>query len=246
MFGVRTACYHKCFQVWRRHFLSTMDGNVWNPEVPRFRISRRAVALVFVAVAAGASLSPTAASAQATGAFSQKEYLALPRYCLAQEFLNRHLNRPVVPEAERKEWARRMGDGYRHIHHFCWALMDMRRAAEDPSNKDFHYRSALADWEYMIRNADPSFPLYPEVWLRKGITERFMGNETEAGFSFREAIRLKPDYTPAYAGLIDVYLALGETEEARAVVEDGLRAVPDSKILADKKAEIEARDTTSR
>lgn len=174
--------------------------------------------------------------------YTQDELRALPRACLAQTFINGSLRNPIVPESERAQWEARLGRDYNHYHHFCWALMDLRRANTGPSqHRNFNYSKAVQNFEYVQRNASRAFPLLPEVYLRKGMALRYLGEEARAAREFLEAIELKRDYTPAYSELIDLYLYLEDYESARRTLELGLAAVPDSKILASKKAEIENR-----
>ena len=80
----------------------------------------------------------------------------------------------------------------------------------------------------------------PEVNLRKGMSLRLLGEEAAAAKEFVGAIQLKPDYTPAYAALVDVYRDLGDLESARETVALGLKRAPRSRILEKKKQELEA------
>ena len=197
-------------------------------------------------VAATLSVLGIASSALAQVDYTQKEYRALPRYCHAQPYIHEWLHRKIVPDAEREQWNRMMGEHYRHVHHFCWALISMKRAAEQPQQRSFHYRKAVSDFDYVLNRADPSLPILPEVYLRKGNALRLMGDETAAGVAYQNAIRAKPDYTPAYAALIDVYIALGDRASARQVLEDGLQVVPNSGILQERRSELEQSGNSNR
>jgi tetratricopeptide (TPR) repeat protein len=182
-----------------------------------------------------------AGSGFAQNRFSQEELLGLPRVCLAQKFINSALRTPVVPESERIQWAQRLGATFESFHHFCWGLIDMRRASgADPSAQKGHYTKAVANFGYVERNADSSFPMLPEVLLRKGMALRLLGRDAEAATGFTDAIRVKPDYTPAYAALVDLYVDLDDPDGARDILEQGLREAPQSNILRSKKVELEA------
>lgn len=179
------------------------------------------------------------ASAQGTsGRFTQEEFRRLPRACLAQGSINKALVEPVVSETERDQWARTMGESYKHYHHYCWGLLDMRRGAANVGNNQHYYSSAVDNFQYVIRNSTPDFPLLPEVYLRKGLALRFLARDAESAAEFLSALRIKPDYTPAYAALIELYQDLGDLESARATLETGLRNAPRSKILEQKRAEL--------
>jgi tetratricopeptide (TPR) repeat protein len=173
--------------------------------------------------------------------FTQDELRALPRVCLAQNAMDKHLTDSIVPEAERKQWAARMGDGYMHIHHYCYGLMLVSRGnrAQDARLRLACYRAAISNFDYVIRDWSNTFPLKPEAYLRKGMTLRLSGNNVAAVTEFANAIQIKPNYTPAYAALIDLQLDLGNREEAEKMLEAGLAQVPDSAILTKKKADME-------
>ena len=189
-------------------------------------------------------LLATSASAQAR--YTKEEFLSLPRVCLAQEFINKSLFTPVVPEPERQQWAQRLGPAYKSFHHFCWALIDLRRASATRAEvQSHHYRSAVQNFEFVVRNADTTFPMLPEVLLRKGMTLRLLGRDAESARVFTQAIRVKSDYTPAYAALIDLHVDLQDLEGAQSLLERGLRIAPESKILLNKKSELEAATKAS-
>jgi tetratricopeptide (TPR) repeat protein len=193
---------------------------------------------------AGLSLIALMKAGDARAQFTQEELRALPRICHAQKFINSSLDSPIVPEAERKMWAEKLGTPFEAFHHFCWALIYMRRA-NDPSQSAFrksNYQNAVGNFEYVQRNSTASFPLLPEVYLRKGIALRFLGEEASAASQFLAAVKLRSDYTPAYAALVDLYVDLKDMEAARAVLEQGLKQVPTSTILSKKKVELESRE----
>ena len=185
----------------------------------------------------------SAANASVQAKYSQEELRALPRVCLAQQFIARDLYEKVVSEDEKDMWARRLGPSYSSFHHFCWGLIDMRRASADRTTQKFHYRRAIDNFDYVINytlRTDISFPMFPEVLLRKGMALQFLEKHAEAAAEFNNAIRAKPDYTPAYAALVDLYIDIEDFAEARSILDKGLRAAPQSKILLSKRAELDA------
>lgn len=198
--------------------------------------------VLFVTLAVAAT-----ATGQEWNTFTQEELRALPRVCHAQRIINMMLDRPLVPEAERAEWAARLGEkDYKTFHHYCWALIFLRRGHEAQTElqrtNDFKY--AVENFVFVQRNASPQFPLMPEVNLQKGLALRLLKDDPAAAREFTNALRLKPDYTPAYAALVDLLLDGGDEEGARQILATGIERVPDSKILARKKAEIESRSAS--
>jgi len=171
--------------------------------------------------------------------WTQEELLATPRACLAQDLFSNNLHKQVVPLAEREQWARVLGESYKHYHHYCWGLIDMRRAASQPEKESFHLNRAIGNFDYVIRNSSQSFPMLPEVYLRLGMVFRIQGRHGDAASAFTGAIRAKSTYTPAFSALIDLYVDLEDLTGARNVLDWGLREAPNSKILLGKKAELE-------
>lgn len=210
-----------------------------NPTMPK---SQTFVKLLIVALLLG----PAAFTVVAQGGkerFTQDELKVLPRACLAQTFISESLNYPIVPKEEREQWYAALGGSFIHYHHYCYGLMYMRKAVTDSSKQNHYYHSASANFEYVINNATRDFPLLPEVYLRKGIALRFLGEDAAAATEFTKALKLKPDYTPAYAALVELHIDLGDIAGARSVLETGLSHAPASKILAEKKAYLEGHIT---
>jgi tetratricopeptide (TPR) repeat protein len=156
--------------------------------------------------------------------------------------INKQLPDPLLSESERKQWYDQMGKDFIHIHHWCWGLMQARRgnSSRNSFNRNSHYRAAIGNFNYVIRASSDTFPLKPEFHLQKGMTLRLMGNDAAAAGEFGRAIKLKLDYSPAYAMLAELHVDLGNTDEAIRVLEMGLQHAPDSRILAKKKSEIQS------
>jgi tetratricopeptide (TPR) repeat protein len=205
---------------------------------------RRGASATAALVLGGALILGEFVSAQ--DRFSQEELVALPRVCHAQRVINNLLQVDIVPEEERRQWAQRLGEkDYSAFHHYCWALIYIRRAgdAETPQGRTFNYETAITNFEFVQIHASLQFPLMPEVNLRKGQTYRLLGQDAAAAKEFTQAIQLKPDYTPAYAALFDFYMDLNELTGAEAILAKGLVHAPQSKILLQKKLELESRQS---
>jgi tetratricopeptide (TPR) repeat protein len=164
--------------------------------------------------------------------------------CLAQKFINGWLNEEIVPEAERAVWTARLGEkDYSHFHHYCTALIYTRRgnAADTPLERKGNYRAAVQNYEYVQRMASNQFPLMPEVGLRKGQVLLLLHESGAAAAEFLGAIKLKNDYTPAYAALADLYVSLGNMDEAVQTLDTGLANAPNSSLLRQKKIDVESQ-----
>ena len=62
--------------------------------------------------------------------------------------------------------------------------------------------------------------------------------------SYERAIELKRDYWPAYARLADYYKDNGQRQKAREILEDGLKAAPDTKALQRRLRELDSAPAT--
>jgi tetratricopeptide (TPR) repeat protein len=122
-------------------------------------------------------------------------------------------------------------------------FMGRGHAARTEQDRRHDFNAAVRNFAFVQRTASRQFPMMPEVNLRKGMSLRLLGQDTDAAREFLDAIRLKSDYTPAYAALFDVYRDLGDLDAARGILETGLANAPDSRMLAEKKAELD-RDTS--
>jgi hypothetical protein len=118
----------------------------------------------------------------------------------------------------------------------------MRRAGASQTQKDqdHNYRAAIRDFVYVQMHAPNDFALLPEVNLRKGFALLFLGEKLKAAQEFTEAIRRKPDYTPAYGPLIDYFVGFGKLKEAQELLVSGLKHAPSSELLRQKEEELKA------
>jgi tetratricopeptide (TPR) repeat protein len=174
--------------------------------------------------------------------FTQEELRSLPRLCLAQRFINDELETPAVPAAEREALSNKLGHSYLHYHHYCWAMLQMRRAAR-PEGEAYYYRNALQNLNYVIERADPDFALLQNVYFKKGKVLERLGERKAAAVEYQNALRVKPAHAAACAALVQIYLDQGDFAAAQAALTEGLKHAPDSKTLAAKKADLEASGT---
>jgi Tfp pilus assembly protein PilF len=66
----------------------------------------------------------------------------------------------------------------------------------------------------------------PEAHLNLGLFYTDRQDAARAEQAYRTAMRLQPDFTPAYVNLADLYRALGRESEAKALLSAGLQEVP--------------------
>ena len=71
----------------------------------------------------------------------------------------------------------------------------------------------------------------PEAHFNLGSVYAERGATAQAEQEFHAALRLDPGFVPAYANFSDLYRALGREDQAAAILDQGLRAVPDDATL---------------
>ena len=128
-----------------------------------------------------------------------------------------------------------------HMHHWCIGLNSLIRAHKtfDDYQQGRFIQNVLGQFDYMEKRATPDWVLWPELHLKKGNALMLKRRGNEAAAEYIKAIKLKPDYTPPYGFLSDHYRDLGSLEEARRIIEEGLKHAPNSKLLRTKLKEIE-------
>jgi tetratricopeptide (TPR) repeat protein len=132
------------------------------------------------------------------------------------------------------KWVELMGNGFWALHHYCWALIRLRRA-ERPGTpaviQKGHRQAALGDLNFVIENTPPDFILLPEIYTKVGEVQLLLKNYADAEEAFAKARTLKPDYWPAYLQWAEHLRQRGQKAKARELVEEGLSHAPDSKPL---------------
>lgn len=66
----------------------------------------------------------------------------------------------------------------------------------------------------------------PEAHYDLGLVYAERGETAKAEQAFRQALKLQPDFVPAYINLADVYRSLGREEDAEKLIDEGIAAVP--------------------
>jgi len=159
------------------------------------------------------------------------EELALsPRYCPHTQSFGRYTS-----TAEGRQWAARLGEhSFAAMHHYCWGQINYQRALRSSTpqqEKRFLLGEVRRDYLYVTKAASKGFVLLPEIYTRLGEVEIRLVKITEAEASFAKARALKPDYWPAYSHWAEYLIANGKENEAKKLVEAGLKYSPTSKVL---------------
>ncbi len=186
-----------------------------------------------------ALLAPMHAEAQQ--AFEQTLVYMLPVYCkYTQDFRGRLAGGNNREEIAR--WTSSMGDTFNHMHHYCYGLMDVNRAAflsRTREDRAFNLNSSITEFDYVIQRAPPDFSLLPEILTRKGESLIQLDRAADGMFELQRAIKIQANYTPPYAAMSDFYKKTGQLTKAREWLEKGLSAAPNAKALIRRLAELD-------
>jgi len=159
---------------------------------------------------------------------TEVEVALLPGYCRDTWGFGR------VPWSADPKWLAIMGQGFMAMHHYCWALIKLRRV-EKPGvaavMQQGYRESALGDLYYVVKNSQSDYVMLPEIYTKIGETQLLLKRYPDAGASFQHARSLKPDYWPAYFHWAEYLRQRGEKAKARALAEEGLSYSPDAKPL---------------
>ena len=137
-------------------------------------------------------------------------------------------------------WEGVMGKTFWAVHHYCWALIHLQRAARPglpKMDRDHAIRVAIRDFYYVIneafRNGEDQFVLLPELYYRAGECYVQLGDFPQAIAEFERSRKAKLDYWPPYLAQAQLHLKLGMRTQAREMLEAGLQVMPDEPNLAD-------------
>lgn len=159
---------------------------------------------------------------------NEGEMALIPSYCPdTMGFKYGDSTTNTSPKA--KYWVGLMGLSFWHMHHYCWAMIHLKRVnlARTAAERKALRESAVGDIVYVVRNSPANFVLLPEILTTLGGVQVQLGDIGGAYDSYLQARRLKPDYWPAYADWAEVLIKSGQRVEAKAVVKAGLEQASD-------------------
>lgn len=121
-----------------------------------------------------------------------------------------------------------------HMHHYCWALIHLRRAQAGnlpPHQRRYLIGVAIADFIYVVRQAQrlrqpSSFLLLPEILYRIGDAHLLVGETAQAIAAFEQSREVKPDYWPPYVAQAQLLEKVRMRKDALRLLERGLQIMP--------------------
>ena len=107
-------------------------------------------------------LAANGARAQSPANVTEGELALLPLFC--RDTLGMPTNH-FTPGFN--HWMARVGEGFKSMHHYCWARINMRRIYAPGTDRAFRIGrlgGVVADLFYVIRNSPPDFVMLPEIY----------------------------------------------------------------------------------
>lgn len=125
-------------------------------------------------------------------------------------------------------WVSLMGKNFWSMHHYCWAVINLRRAQGMPNGPKLQsiLTAVASDYQYVLNTTTADFVLRPEVLTKLGEVELLRGRTGAAYEAFHEARTLRPDYWPPYVRWAEVLLKIGKKQEALELMHMAVRYNP--------------------
>ncbi|MBL8289990.1 MAG: hypothetical protein JNL85_18540 [Rubrivivax sp.] len=163
------------------------------------------------------------------------ELALTPPFCQDAQSINGWTKEVGTRSPRAEHWLSLMGESFWHMHHFCWGLIQWQRAHAPGvvgRDREFLLREAINEHLYVVRNTRPDYVMLPEIFYRIGEAQAALGEHYLAIQAFEKSRAVKNDYWPAYVGWARSLASSRRPQEALAVVEDGLRVMPDNPQLS--------------
>ncbi len=140
----------------------------------------------------------------------------IPNYCayMGVKFANK------FPKGD--QLRKKYGPGWNHMHHYCWALVDLQNGHPD---------QAIGNLDYVLSKSSRTFRLRPMVLLKKALILTANQQYSEAISVYGELIKIKPESENGWIGLANLLLILGDKNGAMKVAKQGLKRIPNSEKL---------------
>lgn len=126
------------------------------------------------------------------------------------------------------QWVSVMGEkSFRTMHHYCWALVNERRASAAGlhwQERERLFKRVVADAGFVIQHSEPNFIMLPEVFSKIGDANVRLNNFGTAFEAYAAAIQRKPDYWLPYSRWAEALNAYKNREAALRKLEEGMRA----------------------
>jgi tetratricopeptide (TPR) repeat protein len=160
----------------------------------------------------------------------------LPQYCKDKAKGNQ--------SPEWNKWRKTFGEAYMHMHHYCAGIYAEQKAKSILNQQErlSALQRVVGQMRYVSSACNTGCVLYPELHTRWGWALSEQGQVAEAIQHYQLALKAKRNYTLAYVRLSELYLEANQTDEARKVLESGLKARPNSSALKKRLKKLESSE----
>lgn len=185
-------------------------------------------------------------------AIADEDFQFLPAYCkLAVRRYNYSARwGGLTPDqmSQLQGFEKRMGCAG-DFHHYCAGLWHLHTTAlPNPwLPRDHLLREAVGEFQYTLRGCERAdAPMKPEILTNQARAYIGLKDYKSAVKVLTEAIRRNPKYIDAYTELSGVFLKVSSPDDARRTLEDGLKQVPDSRILKNRLERLSSKAGTDQ
>ncbi len=153
------------------------------------------------------------------------EFAKLPKYCGAR------FNKPGSNPAYWKQLFGRKN--WNHTHHYCNALNRINNdyTLLDPEKKKVNLEKTIRIIKDVLNKTETRFVLRPQMFLKLGESHSKLRQYIQAIQSYKNALKIKQNYSQAYASMSDNYIKMGDRDKAIEILKTGLQFKPNSKRL---------------
>lgn len=194
-----------------------------------------------VLIVTSISFASCAVFAEPPKNITQQEKALLPEYCHSTQGATLGGNESTWnPSPRARHWINVLGGGQGHgahlwvIHHYCYALIHMRRGMRAGLSRGeylYEWAGVIEEIDFTLRLVPSDFILMPEMMLYRGRAMMRLKKPDNAIENFRRAIEAKADYWPPYLDIADYYASTGAKAKAISILQEGLANAPDAKPL---------------
>ncbi len=177
------------------------------------------------------------AQAGAPDGITDAEVALLPQWCIHTQLFR---DRYARGKDQYARYLKQHGPTWEHMHHYCWALIDMQRhdrALQTRNSRGYQVSRVLDNLTYTLERADLDFVLRPEMLLRGAQFLQRAGRLPEARKMAAQLVEERPEFADGYIVLADVLRQSNSNAEAAKVIDEGQQRASDPARFSKLRAE---------
>ena len=127
---------------------------------------------------------------------------------------------------DKEKFFKKFGPEWEHMHHYCQGLYETSYAIQHPENAEFYLREGIGGFNYVLERMKRNHFFRYDVLFHKAKALMLLKDYTEAAKQYMEIIKVKKDYIPAYIGLSNAYVLIGDRISALKILEHAQKQFP--------------------